>query len=420
MYTRLPIRYWCADPTYAREVLEKFIHERNSRKVIMLDPFAGVGMFAREALKLGISAICLDINPLACLAARILFSNIEKDKALEVWNRVKKKVENIAEELYTEYCNICRKNIRVRYYEWINDKCIAHLECGHIVESNDIDEDIDEAPEGTFRYPNGHVFRTKGQFNTIREMYTRRNLKILTLLKKEISKLPESIEKDLLKLSLAYTALKCSKMDRRKGGLFPIPCYWKPNPFLERNPLITMEKYIKKIVDYCNKNNSNIKLSNNCIDVIRGESNICIIQHDARKLSEIIPEESIDVVCTDPPFFDEIQFLELSYVANKWIDEETPFDKEIIVNKQRGLTDEDYLKSIEDVSIELKKVLKKNSKIFLIIHEEEEERIQMLVKIFKKYYEYLGMEVKEYRKIKRIGKISSKPQNIYILSFKNR
>ena len=45
-----------------------------------------------------------------------------------------------------------------------------------------------------------------------------------------------------------------------------------------------------------------------------------------------IPDNSVDLVITDPPFFDEVQYFELSFLAVAWLNLKLDFDNEIVVN----------------------------------------------------------------------------------------
>ena len=53
-----------------------------------------------------------------------------------------------------------------------------------------------------------------------------------------------------------------------------------------------------------------------------------------------IPSNSIDYIFTDPPYADKVQYGELNFVWEAWLDFDTNWhDEEIIVNEVRGKTD---------------------------------------------------------------------------------
>ena len=56
-----------------------------------------------------------------------------------------------------------------------------------------------------------------------------------------------------------------------------------------------------------------------------------------------ITEDSIDYIFTDPPYADNVQYGELNFIWEAWLDFDTHWhDQEIIVNETRGKTDIDW------------------------------------------------------------------------------
>ena len=62
----------------------------------------------------------------------------------------------------------------------------------------------------------------------------------------------------------------------------------------------------------------------------------CISTQSATNLSSI-PANSIDYIFTDPPYADKVQYGELNFIWEAWLDFDTRWhDEEIIVNEVRG------------------------------------------------------------------------------------
>jgi DNA modification methylase len=75
-------------PQVARRLLLRF-GEKGS---YVLDPFCGSGTVLVEARLCRMNAVGIDINPLACLLARVKSTPIDPDKVLTFWRKLKEKI----------------------------------------------------------------------------------------------------------------------------------------------------------------------------------------------------------------------------------------------------------------------------------------------------------------------------------------
>jgi adenine-specific DNA methylase len=96
-----------------------------------------------------------------------------------------------------------------------------------------------------------------------------------------------------------------------------------------------------------------------------------------------LPNNSVDAVITDPPFSDEIQYFELSFMAASWLGLTLPFEKEIIVNPKQGKSQNDYHRQLAQAFRELNRVLKNNHSGVFMLHDEDPEMLSTLVEIVK-------------------------------------
>lgn len=98
-----------------------------------------------------------------------------------------------------------------------------------------------------------------------------------------------------------------------------------------------------------------------------------------------IPDNSLDMVVTDPPYFDNVQYAELSDFYYVWLrlglkdsypffkDPLTPKQNEIVKNNARGKTKEDYQKGLSDVFSEISRVLKLDGILIFTFHHKKLE-----------------------------------------------
>ncbi|BBE29919.1 DNA methylase [Tepiditoga spiralis] len=106
------------------------------------------------------------------------------------------------------------------------------------------------------------------------------------------------------------------------------------------------------------------------------DKNTFLICNSSKNMKEL-PDESIDYIITDPPYFSSINYSELSeffYVwqrillNNEYIyfkNDSLKKDKEIVVNKSRNYKKDDYIKELKHVFLEGRRVLKNNSYMVL-------------------------------------------------------
>lgn len=98
---------------------------------------------------------------------------------------------------------------------------------------------------------------------------------------------------------------------------------------------------------------------------------------DSAQLSEI-PHGSVDLVITDPPYYDNIHYSELSNFFYVWlknlvtdsnfIEENVPTEQEAIVNDVMKKSGEDYSLLLAGVFRECARVLKKNGRLIFTFH----------------------------------------------------
>ena len=89
-------------------------------------------------------------------------------------------------------------------------------------------------------------------------------------------------------------------------------------------------------------------------------------------LSEI-PSNSVDYIFTDPPYADKVQYGELNFIWEAWLDFDTKWkDEEIIVNELRGKSEADWASMMKHAMAECYRVLKPGRWLSLCYHDTSE------------------------------------------------
>jgi 16S rRNA G966 N2-methylase RsmD len=374
------IRYWGRK---AGDIARPYIIKYSKLGEVVLDPFGGAGSIIKTALMMGRRCIYSDLNPLAVLIASVELEGVDAERWATVSDELFRGDWMQYVSLYEVTCK-CGRKTQAIYFLWNGDRIEAvkvKCSCGaNYIRFDDRGikniEPLNGFPRANFNYPNGLSFLKKRQVNTVSELFTRRNLTILTALLKEIKKV-EADEQTKRALMVAFASIlyQASKMSRENGGTWGVNCYWIPKIHVERNPYLLFKDALKRISHI-----KRIAIAHTSVEpVINGGEPLAILNSDAKELP--LPENSVHLVITDPPFTDEVQYFELSYMAASWLGLPIPFDKEIIVNPKQGKRFDDYCHLLSKSFAELYRVLKPGRTAIIMLHEEKKEILNKLFEL---------------------------------------
>jgi len=192
----------------SENILRKYIKQYTKRGEIVLDPFCGSGVAIGEALRLDRKAIGIDINPVSIFIVRSTLSYISESKITDEFNMIAKDVRDDILNLYHGKCKICQTLVIITCFTWkknqIIDKRYTCPKHGKIIESTKADDYqlLEKITQGTIKqfftlegeckfwfpsnplyYKNGNAFLKKERYESIDELFTRRNLIALAKLR---------------------------------------------------------------------------------------------------------------------------------------------------------------------------------------------------------------------------------------------
>jgi 16S rRNA G966 N2-methylase RsmD len=426
--TRPIIRYWGRK---AGSIAEPYISKYSKPKEIILDAFGGAGNIIRTALLMGRRCIYSDLNPLAALIARVEIEGVDAHAlALASTSLLRRQRLYYRDNLggrhwmscsypYEVSCR-CGARRQAKYFLWHADTIVAakvKCSCGDPLikftsfETGAINP-VYEFPRAILQYSNGLPLLKRRQVNAISELFTQRNLLILSALLKDIKKVrTDGRTKRALLVAFASILYQASKMSRLNGGTWAVNCYWIPKVHVERNPYFLFKDALKRL--------SRIKgfavACTSAEPVINGDAPLAILTSDAKELP--LPDNSVDLVITDPPFTDEIQYFELSYMAASWLGLPMPFDKEIVVNHRQGKKLNDYYRLLSKSFAELHRVLKPGRMAIIMLHDENEEILNELIELVEGAGFIIDKRKKERMVVRQVGDRNSlKGRDLLVLS----
>ena len=357
-------KYWSRKPFH---LVEDCIERYSKKGQVVLDPFCGSGSTGLGAILNGRKYIGYDLNPSAIFITR---STLGLDFS----------VEDFSKELEAIICGV--KSDIMKLYSCGGERYIVYCLAGknekdYNAVTSDFDfKDKEKAvirdeylrfepvmPDG-ISYPDEPFpkkfykdrFSYKG-VSMVSDMFTRRNLLSLAILYNFIES-SDLKYKDLFRLSLSNTILHVSRLKSENVRPLSVNNYWLPDDWIEENVLWRFidrarnvleakrqillraaKKGVKK-ADYTLYNKSSINLE---------DLNDC----------------SIDYVITDPPYGDVIQYSELSFVWNCWLNSKYSVEEEVIINPVQNKGAEEFQTQISKFIDSTYRVLKNNGKFTL-------------------------------------------------------
>jgi adenine-specific DNA methylase len=109
--------------------------------------------------------------------------------------------------------------------------------------------------------------------------------------------------------------------------------------------------------------------------VVRDKADALLACGDCRLLLETLPDESVQLVVTDPPHSDRMPYLELSEFWNSILGFEADFSREIVISnaKERAKTSGAYKESMKDVLSQVPRILSSDGVLVLIYNASESD-----------------------------------------------
>jgi len=389
-------------------VVGKFIQNYCPENGIVFDPFAGSGVVAMEALRNNRRAIICDILPVATEIARMTVKNVSLTKLHEAFERVEKKIKKKILSLYQTKCRSCGKEIPFTCSIWEKDECmeIRYESCPHCSDRQEKNcalktydkkllKDI-EAREIKEWYPkqklyhvNGQPFKEKQQYESLDELFTKRNLQALAWLIKAIEEEPNKDLRDLLKIGFTSMVHLCTRMmpvrpTRPLSSVWNEHSYWYANTYMESN---VWEKFESAIIgrqglikakEESNKYFKNVRFASDYHEVIEGKADVFIYTGSSLDLMKEMAKEfgeqgCIDYIFTDPPYDASIQFGELAYLWVAWLKKDKGYLEKIasdeVVRNERQDKDFNVYHSLLRRSFEdMNRILKPDTYLSVTFH----------------------------------------------------
>lgn len=335
-------------------VVAEFIKNYCPENGVVFDPFAGSGVVAFEALKNNHRAIVSDILPISTEIIRLTIKPVSLLKLQEAYKRVEEETKDKILSLYQTKCRKCGKEIPLTCAIWKGKKCveIRYQNCPFCGDRKAKDNplggfdkkilsDIEKKeikewyPKQKLQYPDDQPFMKKEKYESIDEIFTKRNLQALAWLMEAIEEERNKDLRDFLKIGFSSmihlaTCMMPVRPTRPFSGGWTEHSYWFAPIFMEQNvwnlfkSAINGPQGIIKAKEESNKYFSDVKFAKTYQEVINGEADVFIYSGSCFDLMDKMREDygdkgCVDYIFTDPPYDASIQYGELAYLWVCWL-----------------------------------------------------------------------------------------------------
>jgi hypothetical protein len=205
-------------------------------------------------------------------------------------------------------------------------------------------------PRNRLYYPDGEPFKEKQRYDSLDQLFTKRNLRAAAMLYAAIEQ--ESSPQLRKFLVVAFTSMihLCTRMcpalapgeDNHQtafSSTWTQHSYWAAQRYLESNvwekfeSAVTGHQGIIKAKNESNELLGDVKVTDNWRKVLAGEADIAVVTDDCVELMKKMPDECADYIFTDPPYDASIQYGELSYLWNAWLKADHHYTENIVTHE---------------------------------------------------------------------------------------
>ena len=378
-------KYWGKKPAKG---LRHLIDEFSAEGDVVLDPFAGYGVFCCEAYLKGRSVIVNDLNPIAnFISATVLDKTVDLNKVKSAWGEISKELSPYTDKWFgflidgKEY--VAQSVLRNRSGLPVK----FSYKDGRVMRTLDIPKDLAEKfvedeeniaitdwfPQEYLK-PNSRISVSEGM--RVSDLFTKRTLACHARLLALINKYSTGKERDLLLLAFSANLANCSRLVppiKSRGDLSQgawMTGFYVADNYIENN---VFHYYVNRLNKAIRGKEEYLRLAEHGENLFTSEylgadTWYSVTKNDARKLD--LKDGSVDYVFTDPPYGDSVPYFEQSVLWNSWLRFVPDYDSEIVISDShcRNKTLCQFEVDIHKAISEIYRVLKPNKYFSITFH----------------------------------------------------
>lgn len=397
---------------------------------LVLDPFAGSGMTGVAARYVGCDVVLNELSPAASFIAHNFCQTVDVDEYRAAISAILDRVADLRRDLYQTECRECGRSVEAQFFVWsyilecnhcghnfiLWDHCrkygktvrehklLKKFPCPHCSEEVNksylprkeqvpvfvgykccskkiMEHPLRDADHAAVSHSHELLAQWQGFFpktplpdgvnlgqpkrhglDSVDKFYTERNLLASAALWREIL----SLEDPELATAAAFAFTSLYKRTTRLseyrfwGGSGNTANFNVPHICNESNVFISFERKAKSIADHLETTARHYS------------GNSSVVTGSATDLS-FLPDESVDLIFTDPPFGANINYSEMNILWESWLGKFTDSTSEAIVSKSQNKTIDDYRNLMHDALSEAHRVLRTGHWMVLVFMNSSEK-----------------------------------------------
>ncbi|TXM67683.1 DNA methyltransferase [Methylobacterium sp. WL120] len=347
-------KYWGKKPV---EPLRALISVLSDKGDVVSDPFLGSGGIAKEAVILGRRFLGSEINPIAIRLTEFNINPCTKDSYRQAIKRLADIVKDPIQESYT----VAGLGV-TSHLLWENGSIDAvwqrpstgirrRVERDATAADYELSASYEDYKPSLLR--NLTVFKNSRINATVdldwKKLFSGRALRNIELLLGEIRNFPTEVRL-ALELTLTASIGQMSRMvfaitsrgkttgsskGKTEVGSWVIG-FWRPKQHFEINAWNCFEARANKLLKALPDSFTAIPLGSSASNVLTNKTAVYVNSRGAADFLDEIPDNTLQLVITDPPHGDRIPYLELSEIWNAILGESPNLRDEVVVSNAVG------------------------------------------------------------------------------------
>lgn len=336
--------YWSQK---AFSVTDALISELTNEGATIFDPFMGSGVTLIEAVsdKNKRNAIGVDINEVPLFIVDTVLGHYNARKINKVIDLYVKECKRLCEKLYLTSIDGSEAVISYTLFDRVGSNfIIKKINCidkktGKRVAKKPNESDLKllktkkkiENINDNILLENSKIAVKKGQ--KISDIFTPRNFSALDIMVGVMENEQFKEYQNIIKYVLLSMIHLCKITDMHSNSQWPL---WTPKMnCVEKNAVFILErraKLVKQALVYLEKNYKNSTKQNDPRK-FKGNCNFSIIKKPIQKITQKdIPDNSIDLIITDPPYLGQVIYSEYMQLYESFLGFKINYEDEIVVS----------------------------------------------------------------------------------------